>query len=204
MEDRTNKKNLVIASHNAGKVREIAILLEPFGLTVQSAGELGIVEPEETGVTFAENAILKAEHCRDASGLAALADDSGLEVVALGGAPGIYSARWAGPDQDFNLAMHRIEDELHKEGGGKPLDRRAHFICALALAVPGEKTRVFEGRVDGTFIWPPRGNQGFGYDPVFQPVGLDETFGEMDQTAKHAMSHRADAFEKLLTAKPWV
>ncbi len=198
-----NIQNLVIASHNAGKVKEIAALLAPFGFKVQSASELGIIEPEETGVTFAQNAVLKAEHCREACGFAALADDSGLAVSALGGAPGIYSARWAGPDQDFNLAMARIEQELTAKGAKTPQDRSARFICALALALPGEKTRVFEGRVDGSFVWPPRGGAGFGYDPVFQPLGFDETFGQMDQGVKHAMSHRADAFEKLLKEKPW-
>ncbi len=196
-------KNLVIASHNAGKAREIAALLAPFDLKVQSAAALGIVEPEETGVTFAQNAALKAEHCRDASGFAALADDSGLEVAALDGAPGLYSARWAGPDGNFQIAMERIEEKLQAIAKGGAVDRRARFVCALALAKPGKETQIFEGRIDGTLVWPPRGDLGFGYDPVFQPIGFKETFGEMDQNAKHAMSHRAKAFEKLLNAKPW-
>lgn len=194
---------LVIASHNAGKVKEIAALLAPFSFDVISAAELGIVEPEETGSTFAQNAAQKAEHCRDASGMAALADDSGLEVMALGGAPGIYSARWAGAKKDFGHAMHRVENEIQQTAQGGETDRRANFICALALAVPGRQTQIFEGRIDGTLVWPMRGTRGFGYDPVFQPLGYDETFGQMDQNAKHAMSHRAKAFAKLLAAKPW-
>jgi len=194
---------LVIASHNAGKVREIAALLAPFSFEVISAAALNIVEPEETGSTFAQNAVLKAEHCRDASGQAALADDSGLEVAALNGDPGIYSARWAGPDHDFAMAMQRIEDELAATAKEGIVDRRANFICALALAIPGQPTQVFEGRIDGNLVWPMRGTRGFGYDPVFQPLGFEETFGEMDQSQKHAMSHRASAFERLLAAKPF-
>lgn len=186
-------KKLVIASHNAGKVREIAELLAPFGVEVISAGALGLAEPEETEATFAGNAILKAEAAAKASNLAALSDDSGLCVEAMDGAPGIYSARWAGPTKDFSLAMARVEKELT----GKS-DRRAHFICALALAQPGEPTRVFEGRVDGTLVFPPRGIKGFGYDPIFLAVGERETFGEMDPAKKHAMSHRARAFAKLV------
>jgi XTP/dITP diphosphohydrolase len=196
-------KTLIIASHNAGKVREIDALLAPFSFSVRSASALNIVEPEETGSTFAQNAALKAEHCALAAGEAALADDSGLEVTALNGAPGIYSARWAGPDHDFAMAMTRIEDELAQVEAGNPPDRRANFICALALAIPGQKTQIFEGRIDGTLCWPPRGTKGFGYDPVFQPLGFDQTFAQMDQDKKHAMSHRAKAFEKLLAAKPW-
>jgi len=194
---------LVIASHNAGKVREIAALLAPFSFEVISAAALNIVEPEETGSTFAQNAVLKAEHCRDAAGQAALADDSGLEVAALNGDPGIYSARWAGPDHDFAMAMQRIEDELAATAKEGIVDRRANFICALALAIPGQPTQVFEGRIDGNLVWPMRGNRGFGYDPIFQPLGFEETFGQMDQTQKHAMSHRASAFERLLAAKPF-
>ncbi|MDQ7017633.1 MAG: RdgB/HAM1 family non-canonical purine NTP pyrophosphatase [Robiginitomaculum sp.] len=196
-------KTLVIASHNAGKVKEIAALLAPFPFEVISAAALDIIEPEETGSTFAQNAVLKAEHCRDASGHAALADDSGLEVAALDGAPGIYSARWAGPDHDFAMAMGRIEDELNATANAGMVDRRANFICALALAIPGQETKIFEGRIDGNLVWPPRGTRGFGYDPVFQPLGFEETFGQMDQTQKHAMSHRADAFKRLLAAKPF-
>ncbi len=196
-------KALVIASHNAGKVKEIAALLAPFPFEVISAAALDIIEPEETGSTFAQNAALKAEHCRDAAGLAALADDSGLEVAALNGDPGIYSARWAGPDHDFAMAMERIEKELNATANGGLVDRRANFTCALALAIPGQETKIFEGRIDGNLVWPPRGNRGFGYDPVFQPLGFEETFGQMDQTQKHAMSHRANAFKRLLAAKPF-
>ncbi len=197
------KNTILIASHNPGKVSEIAELLSPFAMTVLSAAELDIVEPEETGSTFAQNAILKAEHCRDVSGLVSLADDSGIEVAALGGAPGIYSARWAGPNKDFNVAMARIEKELQATSPDGQPDRRANFKCALAFAVPGQKTQVFEGRVDGTLVWPMRGTLGFGYDPVFQPLGFAKTFGQMDQHKKHRMSHRAGAFGKLLAAKPW-
>jgi XTP/dITP diphosphohydrolase len=196
-------QTLIIASHNAGKVREIAKLLALFSLSVQSAAEFGISEPEETGTSFAQNAIQKAEHCRDASGHAALADDSGLEVWALNGEPGIYSARWAGPDHDFSAAMHRIEDKLQATSPGGAPDRRANFICALALAIPGQPTQVFEGRIDGTLVWPMRGTRGFGYDPVFQPLGHTQTFAQMEPQAKHNMSHRARAFAKLLDAKPW-
>jgi XTP/dITP diphosphohydrolase len=186
---------LVIASHNAGKVREIAALVEPHGVTVVSAAALGLPEPEETGATFAENAILKAEAAAEAASLPALADDSGLAVTALGGDPGIHSARWAGPSRDFAAAMRRVEDALQ----GKT-DRSAHFVCALALAWPGGGTAVFEGRVDGQLVWPPRGGQGFGYDSVFLPDGHSDTFGEMDPAAKHAISHRAAAFRAFAAA----
>jgi len=186
---------LVIASHNAGKVREIAALVGPHGVTVISACELGLPEPEETGATFAENAVIKAEAAAAASGLPALADDSGLAVTALDGAPGIRSARWAGPTKDFRLAMQRVEDLL----SGKQ-DRRAHFVCALALAWPDGETEIFEGRVDGRLVWPPRGERGFGYDPIFLPDGRSETFGEMQPEAKHAISHRAAAFRAFAAA----
>ncbi len=184
---------IVIASHNAGKVREIRELLEPLGLAVVSAGELGLEEPEETGDTFGANAELKARFVAEGSGLPALSDDSGLAVPALNGAPGIHSARWAGPDRDFGMAMETVERELD----GKA-DRSAYFVCALCLAFPGGGAEVFEGRVDGDLVWPPRGDQGFGYDPIFRPEGHDITFGEMEPAAKHAMSHRARAFAKLL------
>jgi XTP/dITP diphosphohydrolase len=184
---------LVIASHNQGKVAEIAALLAPFGAEVVSAGALGLEEPEETGLTFAENAALKAEAAARASGLPALADDSGLAVAALDGAPGIYSARWAGPGRDFALAMEKVERALQ----GKS-DRRAAFICALALAWPDGHLEVVEGRVEGVLVWPPRGSFGFGYDPIFQPVGHDRSFGEMDPAEKHQLSHRADAFRQLV------
>lgn len=186
---------LVVASHNAGKVREIRDLLAPFGADVVSAGELNLPEPEETGTTFAANAELKAVAAAKASGLPALSDNSGLAVAALGGAPGIYSARWAGPSKDFGLAMRRIEDELAGHD-----DRRAHFVCALTLAWPDGHCETFEGRVDGTLVWPPRGDRGFGYDPVFQPEGHAITFAEMEPVAKHAMSHRARAFALLVAA----
>lgn len=183
------ENRLVIATHNKGKVAEIGDLLKPFAWNCVSAGELGLPEPEETGDTFAANAILKAEAAMQASGLPALADDSGLCVNALSGAPGIYSARWAGPDKDFNIAMRRVEEEL-----GEAKDRSAHFVCVLALATPGEKTQVFEGRVYGTLSFPPRGGNGFGYDPIFIPHNGTQTFGEMEPKAKHAISHRARAF----------
>ena len=186
---------LVIASHNPGKVDEIADLLKPHGVSVASAGELGLPEPEETGTTFAENARLKAHAAATGAGLPALADDSGLAVAALGGQPGLYSARWAGPDRDFGLAMARVERALAETGGD---DRRAAFISVLCLAWPGGRDEVFEGRVDGDLVWPPRGDRGFGYDPIFVPDGYDITFGEMDPAHKHTISHRARAFEKLV------
>ncbi len=188
-----NGDTLVIASHNPGKVREIAALLAPFGVAVKSAADLGLPEPEETGTTFAANAELKALAAARASGLPALADDSGLVVRALGGEPGIHSARWAGPEKDFGAAMRKVEDEL----AGKT-DRGAHFTCALALGWPDGDTETFEGFVHGTLVWPPRGTQGFGYDPVFQAQGRTVTFGEMEADEKHRISHRADAFRKLV------
>ena len=184
---------LVIASHNAGKVREIAELLAPFGTEVVSAAALGLAEPEETAASFAGNARLKAEAAAAASGLPALADDSGLCVSGLGGTPGIYSARWAGPAKDFALAMQRVERAL----GDRP-DRSAAFVCALALAIPGQPTRIFEGRVEGRLVFPPRGGRGFGYDPIFVADGESQSFGEMDPEKKHAMSHRARAFALLV------
>ncbi len=189
---------LVIASHNAGKVREIRALLAPFGIEPVSAGSLGLPEPDETGTTFVANAELKAMQAADLSGLPALADDSGLCVDALGGEPGIFSARWAGPDKDFGLAMELVEKNVAEKGPDAPRD--AHFVCALALAWPDGHVEWFEGRVDGTLVWPPRGGNGFGYDAMFLPNGHDETFGEMDPDAKHAMSHRADAFAQLVAA----
>lgn len=189
---------LVIASHNPGKVREIAELLGPHGIEPVSAGALGLPEPAETGTTFIANAELKALQAADLSGLPALADDSGLVVDALNGDPGIFSARWAGPDKDFNLAMRNVWRALEVQGPDVGHD--AHFICALALAWPDGHVEAFEGRVDGTLVWPPRGDKGFGYDPMFQPLGHTITFAEMDPAAKHAMSHRADAFAKLVAA----
>ncbi|WP_267381681.1 MULTISPECIES: RdgB/HAM1 family non-canonical purine NTP pyrophosphatase [unclassified Sphingomonas] len=188
---------LVIASHNPGKVREIGALLAGHGMDVVSAAELDLPEPEETGVTFVANAELKALQAADLSGLPALADDSGLCVDALNGDPGIFSARWGGPDKDFDLAMRLVEDRLNEE---PDMARSAHFVCALALAWPDGHVEWFEGRVDGTLVWPPRGDKGFGYDAMFQADGRDDTFGEMDPDAKHAISHRADAFGQLVAA----
>ncbi len=188
---------LVIASHNPGKLREIAELLAPFEVEVVSAAELGLPEPEETGTSFAANASLKARAAVESAGIPALADDSGVSVTALGGAPGIYSARWAGPGKDFKLAMQKVEQELAACGAA---DRGAAFICALTLAWPAGTEAAFEGRVEGQLVWPPRGTQGFGYDPMFVPEGYDITFGQMEPAAKHAISHRARAFEKLVAA----
>jgi XTP/dITP diphosphohydrolase len=188
---------LVVASHNAGKVREIGALLAPLGVEAVSAGDLGLPEPEETETTFIGNAALKARAAAEASGLPALADDSGLEVFGIGGDPGVYSARWAGPNKDFGFAMQRVHEELQKAGA---TDFSARFVCALALAEPGGAVEVFEGDVRGLIVWPPRGTQGFGYDPIFQPNGLDRTFGEMSHDEKLPMTHRARAFEKLLAS----
>jgi len=186
---------LVIASHNAGKVREIGELLAPFGTEVVSAGALGLDEPEETGDSFVANAELKARAAALASGLPALADDSGLAVEALGGAPGIFSARWAGPDKDFLRAMAKVHSVL-----GEERDRSARFVCALSLAWPDGHCETFEGIVTGEIVWPPRGGQGFGYDPIFLPENGALTFGEMEPEAKHAISHRARAFTQLVMA----
>ena len=183
---------LVIASHNPGKVEEIAALLAPFAVETIAAGSLGIPEPEETGDSFEANAALKARAAAEASGLPALADDSGLVVPALGGAPGIYSARWAGPAKDFRVAMERV----HRELGDR--DRRASFMAVLALAWPDGPTELFRGQVEGSLTWPPRGDRGFGYDPIFIPLGATLTFGEIDSVEKHRISHRARAFAKLV------
>jgi non-canonical purine NTP pyrophosphatase (RdgB/HAM1 family) len=191
---------IVVASHNEGKVREMADLLAPHGLEVVSAGALGLPEPHETGTSFIANAVLKAEAAARASSLPAIADDSGLSVEALDGAPGIHSARWAGPDKDFSLAMRNVEEKLQAKGALAPRTRRAHFVCALAIAWPDGERAVFEGQVDGTLVWPPRGTSGFGYDPMFLPDGHERTFGEMDAQAKHAISHRARAFRQLAEA----
>ena len=189
---------LVVASHNPGKVREIADLVRDRSIDVVSAGELGLPEPEETGTTFRANAELKAHAAAHASGLTALSDDSGLAVDALDGDPGIYSARWAGPDKDFAEAMRKVEAAIAAKGPAA--SRRAHFVCALCLAWPDGEAEVFEGKVFGTLVWPPRGDKGFGYDPMFQPDGYDVTFGEMDQAHKHTISHRANAFAQLVEA----
>ncbi|MFE8872570.1 RdgB/HAM1 family non-canonical purine NTP pyrophosphatase [Acetobacter persici] len=180
---------LVLASHNAGKLAEFSTLLADFGMTVLSAGDLNLPEPEETATTFAGNAAIKALAAARATGLPALADDSGLCVSALGGAPGIYSARWAGPDKDFPAAMARIEDGIGSD------ERDAWFVCVLCLAYPDGTTRSFEGRVDGSITWPPRGEKGHGYDPIFTPTGESRTFAEMKEAEKNAISHRARAFQ---------
>jgi XTP/dITP diphosphohydrolase len=183
---------LVIASHNPGKVEEITALLAPFAIDAVSAVALGIAEPEETGDSFEANAALKATAAAEASGLPAIADDSGLVVPALGGAPGIYSARWAGPAKDFRLAMQRVHRELADR------DRRAQFVAVLALVWPDGDLELFRGEVAGKLVWPPRGKRGFGYDPIFVPEGGVATFGEIDPAQKHRISHRACAFAKLV------
>jgi XTP/dITP diphosphohydrolase len=198
---------LIVATHNPGKLREMRELLAPYGIATQSAGELGLPEPEETGTTFAENARIKAVAAARSSGKPAFADDSGLVVDALGGEPGIHSARWAGPDKDFRAAMNRIQTLLIERGAKTPEQRRAHFIAALCLAWPDGHVEDFEGRVDGVVVWPPRGDKGFGYDPLFRPDGFDITFGQMSAVEKHGLpphgrglSHRARAFMKLAEA----
>ncbi len=188
---------LVVASHNKGKVREIEDLLAPFGFVVKGAAELSLAEPEETEPTFEGNAILKARAAASASGLMALADDSGLSVAVLGGAPGIYSARWAGETKDFSFAMARVERELKEKNAA---DFSAKFVCVLALVSPNGETESFRGEVEGHLTFPPRGTKGFGYDPIFVASGMTETFAEIEPAAKHAMSHRARAFEKLVNS----
>ncbi|NNC35970.1 MAG: RdgB/HAM1 family non-canonical purine NTP pyrophosphatase [Acidimicrobiales bacterium] len=193
-------RKIVVASHNEGKVREIRDLLQPFGVETVSVAELDLPEPDETGVTFAENAELKAKAAADASGLIALSDDSGLAIDALDGAPGIYAARWAElPEggRNFDYAMARVFEEMQKVGGPKT----ARFICALSLAFPHGDIHTFEGKVEGEIVWPPRGDKGFGYDPIFQALGDQLTFAEIDPDEKHAKSHRADAFAKFI--KTW-
>jgi XTP/dITP diphosphohydrolase len=188
-------ETLVVASHNAGKVREIRELLSPFGLHVVGANELGLEEPEETADSFVGNAVLKARAAADATGHPALADDSGLSVSALDDAPGVYSARWCGPERDFAQAMARVERELRARGAA---DMSAKFVCVLALALPHDKAEVFEGEVHGHLVFPGRGTFGFGYDPIFVADGMTETFGEIEPATKHGLSHRARAFEKLV------
>ncbi|MGX1098051.1 XTP/dITP diphosphohydrolase [Amorphus sp. MBR-141] len=200
-----SEDELVVASHNAGKVREIRDLLASFPITVVAAADLGLPEPEETGTSFVENAVLKARAAVAASGKPALADDSGLAVDALGGEPGIYSARWAGPDKDFAQAMRNVEEKLQACGAVAPEERRGQFVAVLALAWPDGHVEVFPGEVAGTLVWPPRGAKGFGYDPIFLPDGFERTFGEMTAEEKHgwrpgaatALSHRARAFKAL-------
>jgi XTP/dITP diphosphohydrolase len=199
--------SVVIATHNAGKLREIRELLEPHGIKTIDAQTLGLVEPEETGASFRDNARIKATAAAAASGMPALADDSGLSVDALGGAPGIYSSRWAGPDKNFNAAMARIEETLRERGALSERERSARFVCALCLAWPDGHLEEFEAEVAGTLVWPPRGDKGFGYDPMFRPQGHERTFGEMTSEEKHALpphgrglSHRARAFVELAQA----
>ncbi|MFN6934856.1 MAG: RdgB/HAM1 family non-canonical purine NTP pyrophosphatase [Tsuneonella sp.] len=203
MTRRIGSGTLVIATHNAGKLKEIGALLEPYGTRCISAGSLGLPEPKETGTTFVQNALLKARAAAEASGLAALADDSGLSVAALDGRPGVYTADWAerqwfegDPGRDWYMAMGKVEGMLQQKGPEAVRD--AWFSCVLALAWPDGDTAVYEGRVDGSLTWPPRGTLGFGYDPVFVPAGRDVTFAELDPDEKHRISHRADAFAKLV------
>jgi XTP/dITP diphosphohydrolase len=198
---------LVIATHNPGKLREMRELLEPFGVEPVAAGELGLIEPDETGTSFRENARMKAEAAAQAACLPAFSDDSGLAIDALGGAPGIHSARWAGPNRDFRAAMEMVNRKLHDCAAIAPQTRSAHFVSALCIAWPDGHIEEFEGRVDGTLVWPPRGDEGFGYDPMFLPDGYDLTFGEMTSVEKHSLppkglglSHRARAFLKLAEA----
>jgi XTP/dITP diphosphohydrolase len=203
MPQRLGSGTLVIATHNAGKLKEIAALLAPHGVECISAGSLGLPEPPETGKTFVENALIKARAAAGSSGLVALADDSGLSVAALGGRPGVYTADWAerqwfegSAGRDWYLAMGKVEGLLAAQGPDAPRD--AAFHCVLALAWPGGEQAIYEGRVDGGITWPPRGDKGFGYDPVFMPSGSAQTFGEIDPDEKHRISHRADAFRKLV------
>ncbi len=188
---------LVVASHNEGKVRELGELFAPYGVACVSAGRLGLTEPEETGESFEENALIKARAAAREARLLALADDSGLEVEALGGRPGIQSARWSGPEREFNRALARVHEELEATGGAY---RRANFTCALALVAPSGEEIVTTGKVYGRIVWPPRGSRGFGYDPIFVPDGYRETFGEMDPALKNQLSHRMRAFETLIDA----
>ena len=203
MTRRLGSGSLVIATHNAGKLKEISALLEPHGMKCLSAGSLGLPEPAETGTTFVQNAMLKARAAAEASGIVALADDSGLSVAALGGRPGVYTADWAerqwfegDPGRDWYMAMGKVEGLLQEQGAD--VDRSCAFHCVLALAWPDGEYAVYEGTVPGTLTWPPRGAMGFGYDPVFVPEGSEQTFAEIDPADKHAISHRADAFAKLV------
>lgn len=203
---RLSTGKLVIATHNAGKLKEISALLAPYGLDCVSAGQLGLAEPEETGTTFIENALIKARAAAEAAQLPALADDSGLSAAALGGMPGVYSADWAErswfegePGRDWYMAMGKIEGRLQELG--PDADRACWFSCVLAIAWPDGEYAIYEGRVDGQFVWPPRGSKGFGYDPAFSPAGSDKTFAEIEPDEKQAMSHRADAFAKLVAAQ---
>ena len=203
MTRRLGSGSLVIATHNAGKLKEISALLEPHGMKCLSAGSLGLPEPAETGTTFVQNAMLKARAAAEASGIVALADDSGLSVAALGGRPGVYTADWAerqwfegDPGRDWYMAMGKVEGLLQEQGAD--VDRSCAFHCVLALAWPDGEHAVYEGTAPGILTWPPRGAMGFGYDPVFVPEGSEQTFAEIDPAQKHAISHRADAFAKLV------
>lgn len=200
MTKRFTGTDLLVATHNDGKLAEIRALLAPYSLNVTSAGELGLPEPEETETTFLGNARIKAHAAARASGLPAMADDSGIEVDALGGAPGVYTANWAEtPDgRDFSMAMDRVNNELESIAAPEP--RSARFRCTLVLAWPDGSDQVFEGMVEGRCVWPMRGTRGHGFDPIFQPDGHDMTFGEMDPDAKNRISHRADAFASFVTA----
>jgi XTP/dITP diphosphohydrolase len=198
---------LVLATHNDGKLREFRELLQPYGLEVISAGELRLPEPDETGTTFVENARIKAHAAARASGLIALADDSGLCVDAIGGQPGVYTANWAGPGRDFSVGMRRVEDALQAAGATSPGERRGRFVATLCLARPEGDDALYEGAAEGTLVWPPRGTIGFGFDPVFMPDGHDRTFGEMSSAEKHSwapgkvgLSHRARAFARFVEA----
>ena len=203
MTRRLGSGSLVIATHNAGKLKEISALLEPHGMKCLSAGSLGLPEPAETGTTFVQNALLKARAAAEASGIVALADDSGLSVAALGGRPGVYTADWAerqwfegDPGRDWYMAMGKVEGLLQEQGAD--VDRSCAFHCVLALAWPDGEHAVYEGTAPGSLTWPPRGDMGFGYDPVFVPEGSEQTFAEIEPAQKHAISHRADAFAKLV------
>ena len=203
MTRRLGSGSLVVATHNAGKLKEISALLEPHGMKCLSAGSLGLPEPAETGTTFVQNALLKARAAAEASGIVALADDSGLSVAALGGRPGVYTADWAerqwfegDPGRDWYMAMGKVEGLLQEQGAD--VDRSCAFHCVLALAWPDGEHAVYEGTAPGILTWPPRGAMGFGYDPVFVPEGSEQTFAEIDPAQKHAISHRADAFAKLV------
>ncbi len=202
-------RTIVVASHNAGKIREIRDLIGPLGFTAKSAADLNFVEPDETGTTFEENAAIKALASAKAAGMPALSDDSGLVVDALGGAPGVYTANWAEKDdgsRDFAMAMGKVEKALSDKGASAPADRTARFVSVLCLAWPDGHTEIFRGEIEGTVVWPPRGSQGFGYDPIFQPEGHGVTFGEMSAEEKHgwkpgqaqALSHRARAFKRFV------
>jgi XTP/dITP diphosphohydrolase len=208
-----DSRKIVVATHNAGKLAEIRELLAPYGLEAVSAGELGLPEPPETGTTFEENAYTKAFASASATGLPALSDDSGLEVDALGGDPGVYTADWAekpdGSGRDFKMAMRKVEDLLQKKGATAPARRGGRFVAVLCLAWPDGHAEYFRGEVEGTLVWPPRGDRGFGYDPVFKPDGYEQTFGEMSAGEKHSweagrgdlgLSHRARAFARFATA----